>query len=115
MRCGASRRRSRRRATPAKSGWSRSSSSTLARRQAHADGADAVTVALERAQLADERLKNPERAIEVLRHVIAEMAPRNLEAHARLQKLLAAAGDLDGSLRIAERELFLTEDPVLKL
>ncbi|HEY2749633.1 MAG TPA: hypothetical protein VGL86_33665, partial [Polyangia bacterium] len=87
----------------------------LARRQAHADGDDAVTVALERAQLADERLKNPERAIEILRHVLAEMAPRNLEAHARLQKLLAAGGDLDGSLRIAERELFLSEDPAQKL
>ncbi|MGZ3428495.1 MAG: hypothetical protein ACXVCV_17705, partial [Polyangia bacterium] len=87
----------------------------LARRQAHADGADAVTVALERAQLADERLKNPERAIEILRHVIDEMAPRDLEAHARLQKLLAAAGDLDGSLRIAERELFLQEDPAHRL
>ncbi|MGZ3441319.1 MAG: tetratricopeptide repeat protein, partial [Polyangia bacterium] len=87
----------------------------LARRQAHADGADAVTVALERAQLADERLKNPGRAIEILRHVIDELAPRNLEAHARLQKLLAAAGDLDGSLRIAERELFLQEDPAHRL
>ncbi|MCU1280279.1 MAG: Tetratricopeptide 2 repeat protein, partial [bacterium] len=87
----------------------------LARRQAHADGNDAVTVALERAQLADERLKNPERAIEILRHVIDEMAPRNLEAHARLGKLLAASGDLDGSLRIAERELFLTAEPAQKL
>ncbi len=87
----------------------------LQRRQAHAEGADAVAVALERAQLADERLKNPERAIEILRHVLAELAPRDLEAHARLQKLLAAAGDLDGSLRIAERELFLTEDPAQKL
>ena len=87
----------------------------LARRQAHADGDEAVAVALERAQLADERLKNPERAIEILRHVLAEMAPRNLEAHARLQRLLAAGGDLDGSLRIAERELFLSEDPAQRL
>ncbi|HEX6838147.1 MAG TPA: tetratricopeptide repeat protein, partial [Polyangia bacterium] len=87
----------------------------LERRQAHADGDEAVTVALERAQLADERLKKPERAVEILRHVLAEMAPRNLEAHGRLQKLLAASGDLDGSLRIAERELFLTEDPAHKL
>ncbi|HXU71921.1 MAG TPA: tetratricopeptide repeat protein, partial [Polyangia bacterium] len=87
----------------------------LARRQAHADGDDAVAVALERAQLADERLKNPERAIEILRHVLDDLAPRNLEAHARLQKLLAASGNLDGSLRIAERELFLTEDPASKL
>ncbi|HEX9101777.1 MAG TPA: hypothetical protein VF997_06215, partial [Polyangia bacterium] len=87
----------------------------LARRQAHADGDDAVTVALERAQLADERLKKPERAVEILRHVLAEMAPRNLEAHGRLQKLLAASGDLDGSLRIAERELFLADDPAHKL
>ena len=47
--------------------------------------------------------------------MLAELAPRDLEAHARLQKLLAAAGDLDGSLRIAERELFLTEDPAQKL
>ncbi len=87
----------------------------LQRRQAHADGDDAVTVALERAQLADERLKNPERAIEILRHVIEELAPRNLEAHARLQRLLAASGNLDGSLRIAERELFLTDDAATKL
>ena len=29
-------------------------------------------------------------AIEILRHVLDELAPRNLEAHARLQKLLAA-------------------------
>jgi len=87
----------------------------LSRRQAHADGEEAVAVALERAQLADERLKRPEHAIEILRHVLAELAPRNLEAHARLGKLLAAAGDIDGSLRIAERELFLTEDPAQKL
>ena len=87
----------------------------LERRQAHADGDDAVTVALERAQLADERLKKPERAVEILRHLLADLAPRNLEAHGRLQKLLAAAGDLDGSLRIAERELFLAEDPAHKL
>ena len=80
----------------------------LERRQAHADGDDAVTVALERAQLADERLKKPERAVEILRHVLDELAPRNLEAHARLQKLLAGDGNLDGSLRVAERELFLT-------
>ncbi len=46
----------------------------LHRRQTHADGAEAVTVALERAQLADERLKNPERAIEILRHVLDELA-----------------------------------------
>ena len=87
----------------------------LARRQAHADGDDAVTVALERAQLADERLKNPERAVEILRHVLDELAPRNLEAHARLQKLYAASGNLDGSLRVAERELFLTADAAAKL
>jgi golgin subfamily B member 1 len=87
----------------------------LARRQQHADGDDAVAVALERAQLADERLKNPERAIEILRHVIAEMAPRDLEAHARLRKLLAAAGDVDGALRVAERELYLADDPERKL
>ena len=87
----------------------------LSRRQAHADGDEAVAVALERAQLADERLKNPERAIEILRHVLDELAPRNLEAHARLQRLLAASGNLDGSLRVAERELFLTEDAAQKL
>jgi tetratricopeptide (TPR) repeat protein len=87
----------------------------LERRQEHADGEQAVEVALERAQLADERLKNPARAIEILRHVLAEMDPRNLAAHTRLQKLLAASGDLDGSLRIAERELFLSDDPDRRL
>ena len=87
----------------------------LEKRQQHADGDAAVEVALERAQLADERLKNPERAIAILRHVLEELAPRDLAAHTRLQRLLAAAGDLDGSLRIAERELFLTDEPQRKL
>jgi tetratricopeptide (TPR) repeat protein len=87
----------------------------LQRRQQHADGDDAVAVALERAELADERLKNPARAVEILRQVIADMAPRELEAHARLRKLLSNAGDLDGAMRIAERELFLADDPERKL
>jgi tetratricopeptide (TPR) repeat protein len=87
----------------------------LARRQQHTDGDEAVAVALERAELADERLKNPARAIEILRHVIAEMAPRELEAHARLRKLLTQAGDRDGAMRIAERELFLADDAERKL
>ncbi|HEX4460005.1 MAG TPA: tetratricopeptide repeat protein, partial [Polyangia bacterium] len=87
----------------------------LQRRQQHADGDAAVEVALERAQLAEERLKNPAGAIEILRHLLAEISPRNLEAHARLRHLLQQAGDVDGALRIAERELFLSDDPDRRL
>ena len=42
--------------------------------------------------------------------VLDELAPRNLAAHELLRKLERETGDLDGSQRTAERELFLTED-----
>jgi tetratricopeptide (TPR) repeat protein len=87
----------------------------LDRRLDHADDAEAVTLALERASLLDERLKDPAAAIALLRHVLTELDPRNLAAHAQLGRLYSAVGDHDGSLRIAERELFLCDNAERRL
>ncbi|HZS37808.1 MAG TPA: tetratricopeptide repeat protein [Polyangia bacterium] len=87
----------------------------LARRQQHAGPDEAAALALERAALADERLNDRPRAIQLLRQILEELSPRDVEAHARLRKLERLAGNVDGSLRVAERELFLTPDPKHKL
>jgi tetratricopeptide (TPR) repeat protein len=85
----------------------------LARRQQHAEGAEAAAIAVERAELAEPR--DPKAAIQMLRVLLEELDPRNLAAHAHLRRLMAQNGRVEDSLRIAERELFLTEDDATKL
>jgi tetratricopeptide (TPR) repeat protein len=87
----------------------------LERRQQHAGPDEAAALALERAALAEERLKDPQRAMELLRKILRDLAPRDVEAHARLRRLEKLSGNLDASLRVAERELFLQPDAARKL
>jgi tetratricopeptide (TPR) repeat protein len=71
----------------------------------------AVNLALLRAQILDERLKNVEEAARALEQVIAELNPRSWEAHERLRALYERGGQWSQVVKIAERQLFLTEDP----
>jgi len=86
----------------------------LERRQQHAEGAEAAAIAVERAALLDERMNDKWGAIKLCQRVLDDLDPRNLDAHARLRKLERETNNLDGSLRIAERELFLAQDPARK-
>src|SRR6476659_5058178 len=87
----------------------------LERRQQHAEGPEAAAIAVERASLLDERMNDKWGAIKLLQRVLDDLDPRNLEAHSRLRKLEKETNNLEGSLKIAERELFLAQDPARKL
>lgn len=86
----------------------------LARRATHAEGEEAAAIAVERAALLEQQRDLPG-AVRLLRQVLDDLDPRNLEAHARLRHLERELGNLEGALRIAERELFLEEDGSKKL
>ena len=75
------------------------------------DPTRAVELALLRAQIFDERLHNTEDAAHALEQVIAELNPRSWEAHERLRALYEKAGSWARMVKVAERQLFLVEDP----
>lgn len=79
-----------------------------------AEPARAVELALLRAQLLDERLRNPEEAARALEQVVAELDPRSWTAHERLRALYERKEDWARVVKVAERMLFLTEDPTLR-
>jgi tetratricopeptide (TPR) repeat protein len=81
----------------------------LARRQKAAEGEELAQLALERAHLHDEQLKDKPGAITILRGLLDGAAPRHLEAHELLRKLERETGDLAASQRTAERQLFITD------
>ena len=88
----------------------------LARRQQHADGDEAVAVragarAARRGAAAESRRRHRDPAAGARRAGAAQ--PRRRTRGCASSS--ATAGDIDGSLRIAERELFLTDDPEHKL
>ncbi|HVV17760.1 MAG TPA: tetratricopeptide repeat protein [Polyangia bacterium] len=70
----------------------------------------AVALTLQRAQLFDDKLNDVNAATETLERLIAEVDPRNVEAHARLRAYYERAEDWARVVKIAERQLFLTED-----
>ncbi|HVR64296.1 MAG TPA: tetratricopeptide repeat protein [Polyangia bacterium] len=74
----------------------------------------AAALALRRAEVLDERLKDPVQAAQVLEHVIAELDPRNLPAHEKLRALYERDGDWERVVKVAERQLFLIEDPAAR-
>lgn len=78
----------------------------LAKEPAHA-----VDLALARAQLLDERLHDLDAAAQGLEQVIAELDPRSWPAHERLRALYERKGDWARVIKVAERQLFLSEDP----
>jgi golgin subfamily B member 1 len=72
----------------------------------------AVALTLQRAQIFDEKLNDIDAATETLERLIAEVDPRNAEAHARLRAYYERAEDWARVVKIAERQLFLTDDRV---
>ena len=76
-----------------------------------ADPAQALALALRRAALLEEKLFNPDEAARALEQVITELDPRSLEAHQHLRRLYEAKNDWARVVKVAERQLFLTEEP----
>ena len=70
----------------------------------------AATVALKRADLLEHRLGAPAEAIKALEAVLSDLDPANVDAHQALRRLYEARGDFEAAVRIAEREMYLTED-----
>ncbi len=70
----------------------------------------AVELALQRAQIFDEKLRDVDAAAEALERLIAEIDPRNAEAHARLRRYYEQDDDWPKVVKIAERQLGLTDD-----
>jgi tetratricopeptide (TPR) repeat protein len=71
----------------------------------------AAQLALLRAQVFDDKLHDPSAAAEALERLIAEIDPRSVEAHARLRVYYEQDSDWLRVVKIAERQLFLAEDP----
>ena len=69
-----------------------------------------VELALERAQIFEEKLRDVDAAAEALERLIAEIDPRNAEAHARLRAYYEQDDDWPKVVKIAERQLGLTDD-----
>jgi len=78
------------------------------------DPARAVEIALLRAQILDERLRNLDEAARALEQVVSELDPRSTVAHERLRALYERLQDWARVVKVAERQLFLTEDPALR-
>jgi len=70
----------------------------------------AVELVLQRAQIFDEKLRDVDAAAEALERLIAEIDPRNAEAHARLRRYYEQDDDWAKVVKIAERQLGLTDD-----
>ena len=84
----------------------------LRRRMAIADNpAEATSLALERARLFEEQLKEPAEAIVALEQIINEMDPANVEAHQALRRVAESVEDWPRVVAVAERHLALTTEP----
>ncbi|MBA3460200.1 MAG: tetratricopeptide repeat protein, partial [Deltaproteobacteria bacterium] len=79
------------------------------------DRENACSAAMERAELLEEKLGAPADAIKVLDHLIRELNPNHLDAHTALRRLHEARGDFDAAVRIAEREMYLSPEPIRKI
>ncbi|HTM19380.1 MAG TPA: hypothetical protein VL172_02695, partial [Kofleriaceae bacterium] len=75
----------------------------------------AAAIALQRARLLEERLGAPAEAARVLESILSDIDPSNLDAHQALRRLCEGRGDFEAAVRIAERELYLTEEPHHKI
>ncbi|HEU4615599.1 MAG TPA: hypothetical protein VFS15_26070, partial [Kofleriaceae bacterium] len=75
----------------------------------------AAAIAMERAEILEEKLGAPIEAIRALETLLREINPNHLEAHTALRRLHEARGDFESAVRIAEREMFLSPDPVRKV
>ncbi len=79
------------------------------------DPETAANIALKRAHLLEERLGAPAEAAKALEAIISDLDPSNLDAHQALRRLYEARGDFEAAVRIAEREMYLTEDEPQKI
>ncbi len=75
----------------------------------------ACAVAMERAEILEQRLGAPADAIRVLDHLIQTLDPNHLDAHTSLRRLHEARGDFDAAVRVAEREMYLAPEPARKV
>jgi len=75
----------------------------------------AAEVAMERASILEERLGAPNDAIKTLDALLRDINPNHLEAHTTLRRLHEARGDFDAAVRIAEREMYLSPEPIRKV
>lgn len=75
----------------------------------------AAQVALQRAQLLEERLGAPAEAAKALEALLSDLDASNIEAHKSLRRLYEARGDFEAAVRIAEREMYLTDEPREKI
>jgi len=76
-----------------------------------ANSTEAIELALERARLFDEELKEPSAAVAALEKIVNEMDPANVAAHAALRRVAEAMEDWPRVVSVAERQLALTPDP----
>jgi Tfp pilus assembly protein PilF/SAM-dependent methyltransferase len=76
---------------------------------------EASQVAMERATILEERLGAPADAIKALDALLRDINPNHLEAHTALRRLHEARGDFDAAVRIAEREMYLSPEPIRKV
>ena len=75
------------------------------------DPGRAVELALRRAEILDTKLSAPKEAAHALEVIIAELDPRNWPAHERLRELYERDEDWARAVKVAERQLFLSEVP----
>ena len=73
--------------------------------------AEATGLALERARLFEEDLKDQAAAVSALEQIVNEMDPTNLEAHVALRRVAEAMQDYPRVVAVAERQLALTTEP----
>ncbi|HEY6040216.1 MAG TPA: tetratricopeptide repeat protein, partial [Kofleriaceae bacterium] len=76
---------------------------------------EASKVAMERATILEERLGAPADAIKALEALLRDINPNHLEAHTALRRLHEARGDFDAAVRVAEREMYLSPEPLRKI
>ena len=79
------------------------------------DREHACQAAMERAELLEETLGAPAEAIKVFDGLIRDLNPNHLDAHTALRRLHEARGDFDAAVRIAEREMYLSPEPIRKV
>jgi tetratricopeptide (TPR) repeat protein len=74
----------------------------------------AVAIALERARIFEEELRIHGEAIAALEGIVEELDPRCVPAYERLRRLAESMGDWNRVVTVAEKQLFLAEDPTEK-
>jgi len=75
----------------------------------------AADIGLQRAQIFDEKLHDTDQAALALEQLVAEIDPRNIVAYQRLRSYYEADEDWPRVVKVAERQLFLTEEPALRV